>query len=329
MPQTSSPARLGQVYHAWRREHPTAAQDFKDAIEDLLDDSGVTYDRVTSRVKTWRSFKAKALSRTADGTPRYNDPWNDIRDLVGVRITTYHSTAIPEVINVLRQSFKVVKSVDKAAQTKISGGFGYGSHHLYVEIPSGIEGLEEYAGMLFEVQIRTVLQHAWAEFEHDVRYKSGDCLDPRVDRAFTLAAGLIELADQQFDQIATIHGDTPDHGSDVELTAETLPGVLTVLVGNRFPTSKIAHYTWMEELLSAHGITTLAQLRNLLDDAAIADVHTKMQYRFVPSQLRLIDDLLLRTYGEEHIEKTAKTGNRAQQRPERLRGRLAKLHKDS
>ena len=54
-----------------------------------------------------------------------------------------------------------------------------------------------------------------------------------------------------------------------------------------------------------------------------------MQYRFVPSQLRLIDDLLLRTYGEEHIEKTAKTGNRAQQRPERLRGRLAKLRKDS
>ena len=60
--------------------------------------------------------------------------------------------------------------------------------------------------------MRTVLQHAWAEFEHDIRYKSPDgVIDPRIDRAFALAAGLIELADQQFDQVAAIldeeHGD--------------------------------------------------------------------------------------------------------------------------
>ena len=68
------------------------------------------------------------------------------------------------------------------------------------------------------MQIRTVLQHAWAEFEHDIRYKrSGEAPDPQIDRAFTLAAGLIELADQQFSAIRDRHRDeltSPADGDD-------------------------------------------------------------------------------------------------------------------
>jgi ppGpp synthetase/RelA/SpoT-type nucleotidyltranferase len=53
------------------------------------------------------------------------------------------------------------------------------------------------------VQIRTVLQHAWAEFEHDIRYKGTipDEHAPDLDRRFTLAAGLLELADREFSTI--------------------------------------------------------------------------------------------------------------------------------
>lgn len=50
--------------------------------------------------------------------------------------------------------------------------------------------------------MKTVLQHAWAEFEHDIRYKSSGDVNPAINRAFTLASGLIELADDQF---VTIH----------------------------------------------------------------------------------------------------------------------------
>ena len=58
-------------------------------------------------------------------------------------------------------------------------------------------------GRQAQVQIRTVLQHAWAEFEHDIRYK-GTIPDehvPDFDRRFTLAAGLLELADREFSTI--------------------------------------------------------------------------------------------------------------------------------
>ena len=52
------------------------------------------------------------------------------------------------------------------------------------------------------IQLRTVLQHAWAEFEHDIRYKGTIPPEqvPDLDR-FTLAAGLLELADREFSEI--------------------------------------------------------------------------------------------------------------------------------
>ncbi|KQB85260.1 GTP pyrophosphokinase [Corynebacterium oculi] len=319
-------ARLGTTYHEWVRAHPDAAERFIDTIEELLSDAGVTYDRVVARIKAWPSLKAKARKRTADGNPLYPDPWENIHDLIGVRVTTFHSTEIPVAINVLGQSFHVLRSVDKAAETKVAGDFGYGSHHLVLRVEEDSDELEDYRGMVFEVQVRTVLQHAWAEFEHDIRYKSGaDHLDPQVDRAFTLAAGLIELADQQFDQIAALKGSQVEAGDEVELTAETLPGVLAVLMESRFPRSRSDHYRWLQELLSAHGITKMAQLRDLLQESDIQAVRAAMKYRYRPSQVRIIDDLLLNRYGKEHIELTGGSGKRAEQRPHRLARRLKAL----
>lgn len=322
-------SRLGSRYHEWIRSHPAIAEDFGGAIEDLLADAGVTYDRVTARVKDWQSLKEKARKREKEGTFLYPDPWNDIHDIVGVRVTTFHSTEIPVVIGVFKQSFTVERSVDKTAETRIAGGFGYGSHHLILTVDensSHLDELAEYNGTTFEVQVRTVLQHAWAEFEHDVRYKrGGEELDPRVDRAFTLAAGLIELADQQFDQISALKNSEGSSADDVDFTAETLPGVLTMLLGNRFPGSRSENYRWLEGLLNSNGITTVAELEGLLDDNDITDVRRAIGYRFHPGQIRLIDDLLLRRFGQEHINRTGATGARPKQRPGQLAERLKRM----
>lgn len=316
-------SQLGSTYHEWVRQHPAAATNFREYIEEILADAGVSYDRVAARIKTWRSFKAKALQRKPDGSARYPDPWHDIKDLIGIRITTYFSADIPVVLNVLSNAFKVIKSVDKAAETRIAGDFGYGSHHVILQVPEQSEDLDEYRGTPFEVQVRTVLQHAWAEFEHDIRYKGTDDHDPRIDRAFTLAAGLIELADQQFDQIARIQGEAAAAEDDVDLTAETLPGVLAMIVGNRFPRSRSEYYSFLEDILAANDITTVNELRELLNDTDIGALERAMKYQYVPGQIRIIDDLLLRRYGLRHIERTKKSGRHAAQREHRLKRRLA------
>lgn len=332
---------LHALYDGWTAAHPRAREDFAGAIGELLSDAGLAFDSVTARVKTWRSLRIKAM-RKRDGAWAYPEPWTDIHDLVGVRVTTYHSTEIPDVLAVLGDSLEVVRTIDKAAETRIAGQFGYGSHHLVCRVGDGAPpGLAPYLGQQFEVQVRTVLQHAWAEFEHDIRYKAPNGLkDPRIDRAFTLAAGLIELADQQFDQIAAIldekragggggaDGRTGDERAydAVELGAETLPGVLTMLLPT-VPRSKSEHYAWLEELLDANGVTTVGDLRELVAPDRVKAVEEALNYRFQPGHVRIIDDLLLAAFGAEHVKRTGRSGAHPAQRPARLRSRLAQMRK--
>ena len=324
-------------YDEWTARHPRAADDFASAIRELLSDAGLAFDSVTARVKTWRSLRIKAMRRGDDGEFAYPEPWTDIHDLVGVRVTAYHSNEIPDVLAVLGDSLEVLRAIDKTAETRISGQFGYGSHHLVCRVGEDAPpGLAPYRGQKFEVQVRTVLQHAWAEFEHDIRYKSPDgVIDPRIDRAFALAAGLIELADQQFDQVAAIldeergeeRGEVRGDGADaVELGAETLPGLLTLLLPT-VPRSKSEHYAWLEELLDANGVTTVGDLRDLVAPERVAAVEEALKYRFQPGHVRIIDDLLLAAFGADHVTRTGKSGAHPAQRPARLRSRLAQMRK--
>lgn len=363
---------LRQRYDAWVSDHPEAAREFAAAVRELLYDAGLAFDNVTARVKQWRSLRAKAVKRGPDGEFLYPDPWADLHDLVGVRVTTYHSTEIPGILEVLGDAFDVLRQIDKGQETRIAGRLGYGSHHLILRVPEDPAeevppGLEAYRGLMFEIQVRTVLQHAWAEFEHDIRYKS-TTVDPRIDRAFALAAGLIELADQQFDQIAAIvdeseaaerasakaaatigpDGPTADgagnpsaaassaeatativqrpieRADDVELTAGTLPGLLTLLLPG-LPPSKSEHYPWLEELLRANGVRTVADLRDLIDPALVRRVGEALKYRFTPGHVRIVDDLLLARYGLSHAKLTGETGAHPKIRPQRLAARLDQL----
>src|SRR3712207_1736495 len=90
--------------------------------------------------------------------------------------------------------------------TASQGRFGYASRHLLVTLDAtrgAAPAHEPLRDRSVQVQIRTVLQHAWAEFEHDIRYKGTIPAEhvSEFDRRFTLAAGLLELADRELSAI--------------------------------------------------------------------------------------------------------------------------------
>jgi putative GTP pyrophosphokinase len=60
---------------------------------------------------------------------------------------------------------------------------------------------KRFAGVKFEIQIRSILQHTWAEIEHDIGYKAKIEVPKQIRRKFSRLAGLLELADDQFVQI--------------------------------------------------------------------------------------------------------------------------------
>jgi putative GTP pyrophosphokinase len=65
--------------------------------------------------------------------------------------------------------------------------------------------LPEYEGigyLKFEIQVRTVLQHAWAELAHDRSFKFGVALPRKIQRKLNLYSGMLEVVDGAFDEIA-------------------------------------------------------------------------------------------------------------------------------
>ena len=73
---------------------------------------------------------------------------------------------------------------------------GYKSVHIVEKLGKQRADLVEYKGIYdlkFEIQIRTVLQHAWAELTHDRSYKIDVVLPPHIQRKINLHAGLLEL----------------------------------------------------------------------------------------------------------------------------------------
>ena len=170
-------------------------------IRAIVDDAGINYLSVTGRAKSPASFSAKVVRRAEQLGHTDFDPLVEITDQVGVRIVTYTLSDIEPVAQLLGNHYTVLEDRDMGRETASEGRFGYASRHMLVSTDPDATGYE--ASKCVSLQLRTVLQHAWAEFEHDARYKGEVPSEhaSELDRRFTLAAGLIELADREFSVI--------------------------------------------------------------------------------------------------------------------------------
>jgi archaellum component FlaC len=56
--------------------------------------------------------------------------------------------------------------------------------------------------VFFEIQIRTILQHTWAEIEHDKNYKYSGVLPDEIERRLNLLSAVLESADNEFNTIS-------------------------------------------------------------------------------------------------------------------------------
>ncbi|MGI8901181.1 MAG: DUF429 domain-containing protein, partial [Nocardioides sp.] len=200
-----TPVRLAvQTYAEMQPLLRVATEGFVALVTTLLDDAGINYLSVTWRTKSVASFAAKA-DRSLGGTPLFSDPLAEITDQIGLRVITYLHSDVAAVADLLGDQLTVLDDRDMGQETASEGRFGYASRHLLVapdaaRMAASYDSLRERRA---QVQVRTVLQHAWAEFEHAIRYKGTIPEEhvPDLDRRFTLAAGLLELADREFTMI--------------------------------------------------------------------------------------------------------------------------------
>ena len=313
-------------------QHATLRQAADQAValvQTILDDAGINYLSVTGRAKSVASFATKA-ARLVDGEPAFPDPLHDITDVIGVRVITYVHSDVAAVADLLRDQVVLHDDRDMGRETASEGRFGYASRHLLLGLDAARESQPAYdllRGRQVQVQIRTVLQHAWAEFEHDIRYK-GTIPDehvPDFDRRFTLAAGLLELADREFSTIRDRlqQGMTSQPAEPADDDPRISARELAAFLAGQYADagwSRTDHYAWISGLLLELGIASLDELGEVLRSIDSATLNERMGYRYPPGAVRRLDDALLAAYGERYV---ALHGN-AHREP-LLRARLQKL----
>lgn len=324
---TTGPVQAAvQEYAQLQPQLPPVTEFYIDLITRLLDDAGINYLSVTGRTKSVASFAAKA-NRSAPGTPAHDEPLVGITDQVGIRVITYVLDDVAAVAELLADQLLVLDDRDLAQETASKGGFGYGSRHVLVDLKQESKRHVRPGS----VQIRTVLQHAWAEFEHDIRYKGTVPAEyvPDLDRRFTLAAGLLELADREFAEIRDrLQAATPKHRDgadpgDPRLSAQELASFLSGQYADA-GWSRTDHYAWISGLLLELGITSFEELAGLLTSVDSAVINERLAYKYPPGAVRRLDDALLAVFGQQYVDLH---GNA--HRVEMLRTRLEKLRDET
>jgi GTP pyrophosphokinase len=179
-------------------------QSFAEASERLtkqiLSSENLRVHSVTSRVK--ERLKLEEKIRREDKNYRN---LQSITDVVGVRIITHFEDEVDKIGTVIEREFSIDRenSIDKRKALD-PDRFGYLSLHYISTIRDDrckLLEYRQYAGLGCEIQIRSILQHAWAEIEHDLGYKTGAPVPSPIRRQFSRLAGLLELADIEFTQI--------------------------------------------------------------------------------------------------------------------------------
>ncbi|MER8882992.1 hypothetical protein [Mesorhizobium sp. M0816] len=159
-------------------------------------------DRVTARPKSIDRFMSKA--EKADGDKlKYDDPLNQIQDQIGARIIAFYSSDVPVIEEVILREFRPIESKHVVPQHQWEFGY-FGRHHILL-MPSDLYSAAEDKALVpdvFELQIKTLFQHAWSEAEHDLGYKPGEQpLNPEDERLLAFTSAQAWGADRIFDDL--------------------------------------------------------------------------------------------------------------------------------
>ncbi|MFW6294158.1 MAG: GTP pyrophosphokinase [Halanaerobium sp.] len=188
---------------AWYNNNIEKYQTLTDVVESIireaLNNKNIVYHSIESRTKTKESFKRKAKKE------KYKNPIREITDLTGIRIITLFEKDVYKISNIIKELFKIdYKNSEDKSDLLDADKMGYKSVHYIAELINdriNKSELSSYENLKFEIQIRSILQHAWAEIEHDRNYKFKGELPKNIQRRFYALSGMLEMADREFNSL--------------------------------------------------------------------------------------------------------------------------------
>ena len=159
-------------------------------------------DRIIARPKAIDSFLKKADTKI-DGISKYSEPLWQIQDQLGARVITFYNSDVERLDAVVCKYFRSIEFKHHVPESESE--FGYVSRHYVLVIPSDIIDAQidiKLVPEFFELQIKTLFQHAWSESEHDLGYKPGlRPLSSSEKRRLAFTAAQAWGADHIFDEL--------------------------------------------------------------------------------------------------------------------------------
>jgi len=285
----------------------------RNVLSEVFKSRHINIHSIEVRAKEIASFgnKASMPSPVDPSKPYYPNPLFDITDLAGIRVIVFLPRTLDMVDNVIQSQFEVIKKTDTALILIEQEKFGYASIHYLVRFKENRTNLLEYSrfeNLVAEIQIRTILQHAWAEIEHDIQYKAVDTIPHIIRRRFMSLAGILEIADREFQaiqddderlRVAARKSVREGKLKQVEITSDALKTYLDKKLGSDRRMTSFS-YGWTTRILRSLGFSNFEQIDECVrsfDD----DKLSRVAWGTRQGQITRFEYLLLAGMGENYL----------------------------
>ena len=192
---------IKNISERWESEHPNY-KELGEIVFVFLKDQLTNYEilpEISFRTKDLLSI-IKKLKKKSE---KENYTYDKITDKLGVRIICLYKSDLDIIDNFISKNFEVIKK-DSKIETLKYDTLAYLSNHYDVSIKKSIDyftDLSGYENIIFEIQVRTLNQHAWANTAHGLMYKQEQELDDDTKRKLFRLVALHEIADEEIQSI--------------------------------------------------------------------------------------------------------------------------------
>jgi putative GTP pyrophosphokinase len=197
------------LYEKQLPAHKAALQQLAQVVRQILEPQGIT-PAIKFRVKSFEAYFDKLRKQNSvNGSHRIVT----INDFFGLRIVCPFLEDVETVSSLISTNFELLETESKANQHSFRE-FGYDSVHHAIRLATQQRGrLLPGVKRVCEIQLRTILQDAWAEVEHELVYKSDISLpNQSIRRKLASLNATLTLSDLIFQEIRDYQKEIRRHG---------------------------------------------------------------------------------------------------------------------